>query len=152
MASHRELHFTEAESLEIASKIKQIMAEKGISRKSLVRNDLSESTINKALAGSFSAYTLIKIESALNGIVPGCISVKRSHGIVTGEEEENWKDLGHYSEEMTELMQGRYVMTRPCFKSANTLVAYFLDLTWSEDEECLVFQEHGRPDAKTNQR
>ena len=60
--------------------------------------------------------------------------------------------LGGYSRKRAAEYFGEYVCARPYFDHSNDLIAYIMELSWSETESCMVFQEKERSDPKYTQR
>lgn len=56
--------------------------------------------------------------------------------------------MGGYSLRTAEPYIGEYVCVRPYFKNPKNLYAYEMDISWSEDQGHLIFQEKNRRDAK----
>jgi hypothetical protein len=56
--------------------------------------------------------------------------------------------MGGYSFKTAEPYIGEYVCVRPGFKNPKTLYAYLMDISWSQNDGHLIFQEKNRKDAK----
>lgn len=152
MSEKLEQEFDEERRRRYAAAIKKYLHAHGLSRKSLIRNDLSESTIDKALAGiKLTQATVDKIEAILKTKFEE--DLKQELGdkakIFTDKAEEQ---LGGYTIRAVEHLQGDYVFVRPTFKNPSIMSAYLIELRWDELEGCLVFSERDRPDAKYAQR
>lgn len=129
--------FDEEECAAIAAAIKRHLHAKGISRKRLVRDDLSLSAINKALAGDFSDATLVKLETIL----------ERQFR----PKEEELSDeapslLGGYTFRQVERLQGDYLCVRQLFATPDVLTAYIIEIRWDPKKPGLTFREHSRAD------
>jgi hypothetical protein len=56
--------------------------------------------------------------------------------------------MGGYSFKMAEPYIGEYVCVRPDFATPKNLYAYLMDISWSQNDGHLIFQEKSRKDAK----
>ncbi len=61
------------------------------------------------------------------------------------------KDLGGYSRESVEELQGRYVCFRPMFINPDIINAYEVTVRWDEKRASLVFEERNRSDSSHSQ-
>jgi hypothetical protein len=62
------------------------------------------------------------------------------------------KELGGYSRDIVAGLEGRYVCFRPVFSKPSVIISYIVEVQWSLEESCLVFQEEFRPDVAYTQR
>jgi hypothetical protein len=108
-----------------------------MSRKQLIRSNLSESTINKFFQGDFSDRTLAKIEAILGKAFKG-----------GGAGDNASEELGGYSFRSVEELPGTYLCVRPLFSDPTLLNAYIVDISWDHPGRCLIFRESGRADKK----
>jgi hypothetical protein len=61
-------------------------------------------------------------------------------------------DLGCYTRESVEALEGRYVCFRPAFSATDVINAYLMTLRWDETESCLSFEERERIDSGHTQK
>jgi hypothetical protein len=61
------------------------------------------------------------------------------------------KELGSYSRESVEELEGRYVCFRPTFSNPAVVNAYEISIHWDDKRARLVFEERNRPDSGHSQ-
>jgi hypothetical protein len=61
------------------------------------------------------------------------------------------RELGGYSRDSVEELEGRYVCFRPTFSNAAVVNAYEISVHWDDKRACLVFEERNRPDSSHSQ-
>jgi hypothetical protein len=61
------------------------------------------------------------------------------------------RELGSYSRESVEELEGRYVCFRPTFSNAAVVNAYEISIHWDDKRARLVFEERNRPDSGHSQ-
>ena len=126
----------------IADAIQRYLDANGLARKDLIREHLSKSTIEKLFQGDFSDRTLNKVEGVLKTSFQ-----KQSRA----RQEAASKTVGAYVFEAVEYLQGDYLCVRPVFANPTNLSAYLISIVWSDEQNCLVFEEKSRFDAKYRQ-
>ena len=126
----------------IAVAIQRYLDANGLARKDLIREHLSKSTIEKLFQGDFTDRTLNKVEGVLK------TSFQRSS---RARQETASKSVGGYVFEAVEYLQGDYLCVRPMFANPSNLNAYLISIVWSDEQNCLVFEEKSRFDAKYRQ-
>jgi hypothetical protein len=126
----------------IAEAIQRYLDANGLARKDLIREHLSKSTIEKLFQGEFSDRTLNKVEGVLK------ISFQKPS---RARQETASKSVGGYVFEAVEYLQGDYLCVRPMFANPSNLNAYLISIVWSDEQNCLVFEEKSRFDAKYRQ-
>jgi hypothetical protein len=60
--------------------------------------------------------------------------------------------MGGYSFQMAEPYIGEYVCVRPDFKTPKSLYTYLMDISWSQSDGHLIFQENDRKDPQFTHR
>jgi hypothetical protein len=146
------LEFDEERRKRFAAAIKKHLHVHELSRKLLIRSDLSVKTIDNALSGKhLSQATVDKIESILKTKFEDDLKGQFS------EQADIFSDkaddaLGGYTLRAVEYLQGDYVFIRPTFKNPSVISAYLIEVRWDEFEGCLVFSETQRSDAKYAQK
>jgi hypothetical protein len=125
----------------IADAIQRYLDANGLARKDLIREHLSKSTIEKLFQGDFTDRTLNKVEGVL----------KTSFQRPSRRQEAACKTVGAYVFEAVEYLQGDYLCVRPLFTNPSNLSAYLISIVWSNEQNCLVFEEKSRFDAKYRQ-
>jgi hypothetical protein len=133
---------TKSQRLAIAAAIQHHLDAHGLSRKDLIRDYLSKSTIDKLFQGEFSERTLTKIEAILN------ISLTARHN----DDDQAPSQFGGYSFSAVEHLQGDYLCVRPMFTDAVNLNAYIIRVAWDRALPSLRFEEMSRRDAKYAQK
>jgi hypothetical protein len=133
---------TKAQRLAIATAIQHHLDAHGLSRKDLIREYLSKSSIDKVFQGEFSERTLTKIEAILN------ISLTAKHA----EDEQAPSQVGGYALQAVDHLQGDYLCVRPLFTQPVNLNAYFIRIAWDRAVPSLRFEELSRRDAKYTQK
>jgi hypothetical protein len=126
----------------IASAIQRYLDANGLARKDLIREHLSKSTIEKLFQGDFTDRTLNKVEGVLKTSFQ-----KQSRP----RPEAASKTVGGYVFDAVEYLQGDYLCVRPMFANPANLNAYLISIVWSDEQNCLVFDEKSRFDAKYRQ-
>ena len=126
----------------IADAIQRYLDANGLARKDLIREHLSKSTIEKLFQGDFTDRTLNKVEGVLK------TSFQRPS---RARQEAASKTVGAYVFEAVEYLQGDYLCVRPLFSNPSNLSAYLISIVWSNEQNCLVFDEKSRFDAKYRQ-
>ena len=131
-------------------KLQTAVARRGIARQQLAnRTGLSLALIDTALAGDYTDETLARIEAALADERPvdmppelgGALNVSASFGTAP-------LDIGGYTRMATDHYAGTYLTIRPSFSGNGTIYCYCTQISWSERETCLVFDETKRPEAQ----
>jgi hypothetical protein len=61
------------------------------------------------------------------------------------------KELGGYSRNSVEDLEGRYICFRPTFANPTVVNAYEISIHWDDKRSCLVFEERNRPDSSHSQ-
>ena len=151
MTERPDFEFDEERRKHYASAIKKHLHANGLSRKSLIRNDLSESTIDKALAGTkLSQATVDKIEAILKTKFD-LASKTQAPETPKIPSEKSSESLGNYTFSAVEHLQGDYLFVRPTFKNPSIISAYLIAVRWDEGENCLAFSERSRSDTKYTQ-
>jgi len=133
---------TKSQRLAIAAAIQHHLDAHGLARKDLIRDHLSKSTIDKLFQGEFSERTLTKIEAILN------ISLAPKHA----EEDQAPSEVGGYTLQAVEYLQGDYLCVRPLFTDPVCLNAYLIRIAWDRPTRSLRFEELSRQDAKYAQK
>ena len=126
----------------IASAIQRHLDTNGLARKDLIREHLSKSTIEKLFQGDFTERTLNKVEGILKA---------RFQGQSAGREDTAAKSVGGYGFDAVEYLQGDYLCVRPMFAKPANFNAYLIAISWSDEQNCLVFEEKSRFDGKYRQ-
>lgn len=57
------------------------------------------------------------------------------------------KELGGYSRDIAEELEGRYVCFRPMFSNPKVINAYLTIIVWDQKQSCLTFEEQSRADS-----
>lgn len=130
------------ERMAVAKAIRRHLDAHGITRKHLIRADLSESTVNKLFQGVFTDRTLTKVDAILGTSFSGRNDKDRASG------EKAHRDLGAYTFEAASYLQGDYLCVRPSFGNPANLSAYIIHIAWDRAKTCLVFEERARADSK----
>jgi hypothetical protein len=126
----------------IASAIQRHLDSNGLARKDLIREHLSKSSIEKLFQGDFTERTLNKVEGILKA------SFQRQ---AEGREDTAAKSFGGYAFDAVEYLQGDYLCIRPMFANPANINAYLISIAWSDERNCLVFEEKSRFDGKYRQ-
>lgn len=142
MSENQGLLQTKSQRLAIAAAIQHHLDAHGLSRKDLIRDYLSKSTIDKVFQGEFSERTLTKIEAILN------ISLTSKHA----EEDQAPSQVGGYAFAAVEHLQGDYLCVRPLFSNPANLNAYIIRIAWDRAAPSLRFEELSRRDLKYAQK
>jgi hypothetical protein len=121
----------------IADAISRYLDANGLSRKELIREHLSKSSIEKLFQGAFTERTLNKVE----GILKTSFQRPKAHEAAP-------KSVGGYLFDAVEHLLGDYLCVRPVFANPTNLSAYLISLSWSDEKSSLVFEEKSRADAK----
>ena len=116
----------------IADAIQRYLDANGLARKDLIREHLSKSTIEKLFQGDFTDRTLNKVEGVLK------TSFQKAS---RARQEAASKTVGAYVFEAVEYLQGDYLCVRPVFANPSNLSAYLISIVWSDEQNCLVFEE-----------
>lgn len=128
------------------SKIKLIMAKNGIRRKELIsETKLSLSTINKFFIGEYTEYTMVKIQDSLEKLTTK--TQNKFEKINTIELVHSSPDLGFYSRKIALSYEGDYLTVRPSFSNEGAIYVYITKIIWSDEGNCLIFEEYNRVDA-----
>lgn len=142
MSEHQTSLETKTQRLAIAAAIQHHLDAHGLSRKDLIRDYLSKSTIDKVFQGEFSERTLTKIEAILN------ISLTAK----PAEEDQAPSHVGGYALQAVAHLQGDYLCVRPLFSDPLSLNAYLIRIAWDRTMPSLRFEELSRRDAKYAQK
>jgi hypothetical protein len=126
--------------LAIAKAIKAHLVAAGKRRKYLVRDDLSISAVNKALAGDFSEATLTKIETRLD---------KKFRDVAS--ESEAPADKGAYTRKQVSRFEKTFLCMRQLYSNPSVINAYLMDIQWDKAARCLMFVERDRADKSYTQ-
>ena len=126
----------------VATAIRRHLDAHGITRKHLIRADLSESTVNKLFQGVFTDRTLTKVDAILG------TSFLRPNDKDRPSDDKAHRDLGAYTFEAASYLQGEYLCVRPSFGNPANLSAYIIHIAWDRAKTCLVFEERARADSK----
>ena len=127
----------------IASAIQRHLDANGLARKDLIREHLSKSSIEKLFQGDFTERTLNKVEGILK------TSFQRQSGT---REDTAAKSVGGYIFDTVEYLQGDYLCVRPMFADPASFNAYLIAIAWSDEQNCLLFEEKSRFDGKYRQK
>ena len=133
---------TKSQRLAIAAAIQHHLDAHGLARKDLIRDYLSKSTIDKLFQGEFSERTLTKIEAILN------IALTPKHA----EDDQAPSQIGGYTLQAVDYLQGDYLCVRPLFTDPTNLNAYLIRISWDGATRSLRFEELSRRDAKYAQK
>jgi hypothetical protein len=125
----------------IAAEIQRYLDAHGLSRKDLIRDYLSKSSIEKLFQGDFTERTLNKVEGILKTAFAR--PSRTSPAIRTAA-----KTVGGYVLDAVRHLQGDYLCVRPVFANPARLSAYLISIAWSDEQQSLVFEEKSRFDAK----
>ena len=93
---------------------------------------LGEATVFRLLKGDYSTKTLRKVERALDLQLddpPG--------GDVTVAD----MSVGGYVKQLYEYYCGEYLCVKPAFKDRGLYYTYRMDINWSDEKNCLIFQD-----------
>lgn len=138
MTSSPDISGAANEAKEVAHQLKLEMARRGFTRYDIEsRTKLSKSTIEKALSGLYSEFTLIKIKQALEDADDD----EDHEAPVAGE------DYGAYTRASVAHYEGEYICFRPAFARPDNIYAYKIDIAWNADKRRLTFKEKNRNDA-----
>jgi hypothetical protein len=137
---------SKAERKAIAGQIQRYLDKHGMSRKDLIRDYLSQSSIEKLFQGDFTDRTLNKVEGILattfqRGAVRAPVEIRTAA-----------KTVGGYMFDAVKHLQGDYLCVRPVFANPANINAYLVSIVWSDDQKGLVFEERKRFDAKYSHR
>jgi transcriptional regulator with XRE-family HTH domain len=141
----------------LAQSIQMELARRGMSRKELVaRSGLSASTVDKALTGTLSAATLVRIEEVL-GRSFGATAADSAAAVAAAPPgrpaaENPMSELapeymGAYSRAAVRHYIGQYLTLRPAFSERDMVVAYATELFWNDQKPCLAFRERRKVDG-----
>ena len=123
---------------DLAKLVDACLLEKKLTRKDLVRPGLSKSNLENFFIGNATAKTIRKIELVLNRrLLEPDGKADLEHGEYTAEEGRD-----HV---------GIFLCMRPFFTHPG-ISTYFIEVSWSDLENCLVFQEKNRIDGKYSQK
>ena len=125
----------------IASAIQRYLDANGLARKDLIREHLSKSSIEKLFQGDFTERTLNKVEGILKTSFQRQATVKDTAA----------KSVGGYVFDAVEYLQGDYLCLRPMFANPANFNAYLITIAWSDEQNCLMFEEKSRFDGKYRQ-
>jgi transcriptional regulator with XRE-family HTH domain len=145
-----ESNLSGAQSRLIADHIREELARRRISRKSLAElAKISISTLEKTLSGSrpLTLATTIRLEQALGIDLRARLTpapAPAAQGLAPG-------DLGSYSRPAVSWIEGAYLTLRPSFGDPEALYAYRVEISWSDESSSLVFCESERIDAAFTQ-
>jgi hypothetical protein len=126
----------------IASAIQRYLDANGLARKDLIREHLSKSSIEKLFQGDFTERTLNKVEGILKTSFRAPSAVRKD----TAD-----RSVGGYVFDAIEYLQGDYLCVRPVFANPANFNAYLITIRWSDERNCLVFEEKSRFDDKYRQ-
>lgn len=126
----------------VAKAIRRHLDANGLTRKHLIRADLSESTVNKLFQGVFTDRTLTKVDAILG------TSFSSRDDKAQESDHKAQRDLGAYTFEAASYLQGEYLCVRPSFGNPANLSAYIIQIAWDRAKTCLVFEERSRADSK----
>lgn len=146
-AKSREL--SESQSRAVASKIREQLARKRMSRQRLADDArISISTLEKALNGSrpFTLATIVRLEMAL-GIA---LRPAEPASSTDAEPASAPAELGAYSRTAVQWIEGDYLTLRPSFEAPGAIFAYRTEIFW--EDEHLAFREAERLDAPFSQK
>jgi hypothetical protein len=125
----------------VAAEIQRYLDANGLSRKDLIRDYLSKSSIEKLFQGDFTERTLNKVEGILKTTflrsAPAPVATRTAA-----------KNVGGYLFDAVRHLQGDYLCVRPMFANPAKLSAYLISIAWSDEEKSLMFEEKSRFDAK----
>ena len=125
----------------VAAEIQRHLDANGLSRKDLIRDYLSKSSIEKLFQGDFTERTLNKVE----GILKTTFLRPSQAPVATRTAAKN---VGGYLFDAVRHLQGDYLCVRPVFANPAKLSAYLISIAWSDDDKSLMFEEKSRFDAK----
>ena len=141
-------HLSAAENDEIATRIREELARRRISRQFLADTArISLSTLEKALSGQrpFTLASVVRLQEALH------IEL-RNHGHGGGRVAEVApEDLGSYARAAVQWIEGDYLTLRPSFSSPEAIYAYRTAISWDTAKSHLTFRESERQDAAFTQ-
>jgi hypothetical protein len=127
----------------------QEQALRGVIRRILESQDKTEvlADLRKELAG-----IVLGIEKTMrpaNSLVVRSMASKLKQMVAGLSQDTGAPDaMGGYSFKTAEPYIGEYVCVRPDFKNPKNLYAYKMDISWSQNDGHLIFQEKNRNDAK----
>jgi hypothetical protein len=127
----------------IANAIQRHLDANGLARKDLIREHLSKSSIEKLFQGDFTERTLNKVEGILK------TSFQQQ---AAGRDDTAAKSVGGYVFDAVEYLQGDYLCVRPMFANPESFNAYLIAIYWSDEQNCLLFEEKSRFDGKYRQK
>jgi hypothetical protein len=127
----------------IASAIQRHLDANGLARKDLIREHLSKSSIEKLFQGDFTERTLNKVE--------GILKTSFQQQSATREDTAA-KSVGGYIFDTVDYLQGDYLCVRPMFANPESFNAYLISIAWSDEQNCLLFEEKSRFDGKYRQK
>jgi transcriptional regulator with XRE-family HTH domain len=140
--------FSEAQSRDLAAKVREELARRRMSRQRLADEaKISISTLEKALSGSrpFTLATIIRLEEALRIKLRPAATPRNKAAASTAESAP--LEFGGYGAAAVKWLEGDYLTLRPSFDVKDAIYAYRINITWSADDKCLRFQESERLDA-----
>jgi hypothetical protein len=126
----------------IATAIQRYLDANGLARKDLIREHLSKSSIEKLFQGDFTERTLDKVEGILKTGFRAVSAARKD----TAD-----RSVGGYVFDAVEYLQGDYLCVRPIFANPANFNAYLITISWSDERNCLVFEEKSRFDGKYRQ-
>ena len=148
-----EHHLSEAENEVIATRIREELARRRISRQFLADTArISLSTLEKALSGRrpFTLATLVRLEEALGlSLRAGEPTAKpplAANGSGSAPDE-----LGSYARAAVGWLEGSYLTLRPSVSDRGALYAYRTDIAWDDASSTLKFREAERLDREFTQ-
>jgi class 3 adenylate cyclase len=141
-------------------RLQTYVAAHGIEREQLAgMTGLATSDIDAALAGSASGDICARLEAALVRVdrhdpqrpvtAPAPLATQRvraAQALPTSGTAPI--EIGGYTQAATDHFVGQYLTIRPSFAGNGTIYCYRTVIFWSDDENCLVFQEENRPEAQ----
>ncbi len=152
MAGDIDSQLSERQNDTVATKIREEMARRRISRQYLAdQAKISLSTLEKALSGHrpFTLATTIRLEEALGMRLRGADGYDNpplpSHGHAS-------EDFGAYSRAGVGWIEGRYLTLRPSFGDPKAIFAYCTEIGWNDTASNLRFIEKERLDAAFTQQ
>lgn len=138
-----------AESEAIATKLREELARRRISRQALAdMAKISLSTLEKALSGSrpFTLATVVRIEDVLGASLRRQVSgASRLDALLAPEA------MGSYSRPAVRWIEGSYLTLRPAFSEPEAIYAYRTEIFWDETSRHLRFAESDRADSAFTQ-
>lgn len=144
-----EQHISEAENEVIATRIREELARRRISRQFLADTArISLSTLEKALSGQrpFTLASVVRLQEALH------IELRHhGNGHPARMADVAPEDLGSYARPSVQWIEGDYLTLRPSFSSPQAIYAYRTSIAWDGAKSHLTFRESERQDAAYTQ-